>query len=147
MAKKVATKKSEEIKKKVTVKKTSKVKPGAVTEGIENKIESIENKLEAMENTSAPALEEKRFKLEGLMYIPYVIGWVLGIFNIIFWAILLIVGLVSEDKHKFIDYTLHKFVYIYGIVMMVLLLMFLIIFMLLLMLGITVFWPSMMMFR
>ena len=89
-------------------------------------------------------IEYEKFKLEGIDYIPYVLGWILGVFNLIFWIILLIVALVSENKHRFIDYTLHKFVYIYGIIMIVLILIFIFFIILLLMLGITLFGPMMM---
>lgn len=83
--------------------------------------------------------ENKKFNLVGIDYVPYVIGWILGVFNIIFWIILLVAGLASENKHKFIDYTLHKIVYIYGIVMIILIVLILFIFILLLLLGITLF--------
>ncbi len=87
------------------------------------------------------------FKLEGIDYVPYVLGWILGVFNLIFWIIILIAGLASENRHRFIDYTLHKIVYIYGIVMIILILIVLAIIMLLLMLGVSLFWPMAMMYR
>lgn len=83
--------------------------------------------------------QEKKFNIEGIDYVPYVIGWILGVFNIIFWIIVLIAGLASENKHRFIDYTLHKIVYVYGIVMIILIVLLLFFFILLLLLGITLF--------
>lgn len=86
---------------------------------------------------------QEKFKLEGIDYIPYVMGWILGVFNLIFWLILLIAGLASENKHRFVDYTLHKIVYIYGIVMIILILLVLSILIFLMFLGISLFGPMM----
>ena len=86
---------------------------------------------------------KEKFKIEGIDYIPYVVGWILGVFNLIFWFILLIVGLASENKHKFVDYTLHKIVYVYGIVMIILIFLALSILIFLMFLGISLFGPMM----
>ncbi len=58
---------------------------------------------------------KQRFPIEGLKWIPYLIGWILGVFFTPFWIILLIVGFLSNDKHQFIDVGLHNTVYIWGI--------------------------------
>lgn len=57
-----------------------------------------------------------KFPIEGLKWLPYVIGIIFGIFNLIYWLIQLVVGVVSKDKHKYIDYTFHEVTYYYGLV-------------------------------
>lgn len=68
-----------------------------------------------------------KFPIDGLKWIPYVIGWIFGVFNLMFWLILLIVGVLSKDKHRFIDKTFHEVVYVYGVVCIGIILMILII--------------------
>jgi hypothetical protein len=58
---------------------------------------------------------KRNFPIDGLKWIPYLIGWILGVFFTPFWIILLIVGVLSKDKHEFIDVSLHNTVYIWGI--------------------------------
>lgn len=67
-----------------------------------------------------------KFPIEGLKWIPYVVGWVFGVFSLIFWLLILIVGVLSKDKHRFIDQNIHNVVYIYGVVIIALILIFLI---------------------
>jgi hypothetical protein len=57
-----------------------------------------------------------KFPIDGLKWIPYVIGWIFGFFQLFFWILQFIVALFSEDKHKFIDKTFHDVVYYYGVV-------------------------------
>ena len=59
---------------------------------------------------------KQEFPISGLKWLPYIIGWVFGVFNLLFWLIQLIVGAFMEDKHKFIDRVFHEVIYYYGLV-------------------------------
>ena len=56
----------------------------------------------------------------GLMWFFYIVGWFFAVFNMFFWLVELIAAILSEDKHKFIDVTFHKIVYIWGVISVVL---------------------------
>lgn len=59
---------------------------------------------------------KRKFPIDGLKWIPYSIGWIFGVFFQPFWIVLFIVGLLSQDKHYFIDVQIHNFVYVWGII-------------------------------
>lgn len=58
----------------------------------------------------------QKFPIVGLKWLPYCLGWIFGVGNLVFWWILLIVGLIQKDRHKFIDRTIHEVIFIYGLV-------------------------------
>lgn len=92
-------------------------------------------------SSSVKKVETTYFHATGAKLIPYVFGWVFGVFNLVFWWVVLIAGVLSGNKHEFIDSTLHKIVYIWGWIMIVLLIIAAIALMVVLLLGI-IFYTS-----
>lgn len=76
---------------------------------------------------------------EGFEWIFYIVGWVAGVFNLVFWILLLVFGLLSKDKHRFIDDDLHRIVYYWGIFVVIVSLFLLMIMILLALLGFSMF--------
>ena len=54
-------------------------------------------------------------------WIIFSFGWILGIFNIIFWAIMLALHYAKNYNQKFFNKDFHKRVYLWGIVMIIVL--------------------------
>lgn len=59
---------------------------------------------------------KRKFPIDGLKWIPYSIGWFFGIFFQPFWIVVFVMGLISQDKHHFIDVQIHDIVYVWGII-------------------------------
>lgn len=73
---------------------------------------------------------KNKFPIKNFMWFFYVIGWILGGFNLFFWVVELFAGIIAVDKHYFIDVTFHKIVYIWGIIGFILMIFFLSLFVL-----------------
>ncbi len=63
---------------------------------------------------------ENKFPINGIKWVPYIAGWIFGVFNLVFWIIIAIVGVLSKNKHKFIDEDIHTVVMIWGIFVLIL---------------------------
>ena len=59
----------------------------------------------------------KDFPIKGWKWIFYVIGWITGALNVLFWLIMYMAHLTREEDTKFINNNFHKRVYYWGIAM------------------------------
>ncbi len=58
---------------------------------------------------------DQNFPIKGLQWIFYILGWVTGAFNLVFWFVVFILFAISDKNLPFFNNNLHKRVYYWGI--------------------------------